>query len=156
MAASAILLRDGSVLLVLRGQGANAGLWSAPGGRLEPGETPAEAARRETLEETGLAANIAGTLGILRVRADCATGDSGSGFDIHVHFGRAGPGQPVAASDAAQAALVPLADVRSLATTEGLIDLIETAATRLSGNSEGTTALDAANPPRIDVTGSQR
>jgi 8-oxo-dGTP diphosphatase len=30
------------------------GTWSAPGGKLEPNETPLEAAIRETLEETGM------------------------------------------------------------------------------------------------------
>jgi 8-oxo-dGTP pyrophosphatase MutT (NUDIX family) len=30
------------------------GVWMPPGGHLDPGETPWEAARRETIEETGL------------------------------------------------------------------------------------------------------
>lgn len=33
-----------------------AGLWEWPGGRVEPGESPCEAAVRELLEETGVAA----------------------------------------------------------------------------------------------------
>src|SRR3954452_10171682 len=31
------------------------GIWVRPGGHVDPGETPAEAARREAVEETGLA-----------------------------------------------------------------------------------------------------
>ena len=49
-------LRDGEVLLMHRKQEPNAGLWVAPGGKVEPGESPYETARREFAEETGLEA----------------------------------------------------------------------------------------------------
>ena len=45
------------VLLIHKKTGLGAGLINAPGGRIEEGETPAEAAVRETLEETGMAAS---------------------------------------------------------------------------------------------------
>jgi len=48
-------LRDDQVLLVRRSTEPNRGLWVAPGGKLEPGESPAECAVREMHEETGLA-----------------------------------------------------------------------------------------------------
>lgn len=43
------------VLLVRRGKAPNLGSWALPGGGQELGETAAEAARREILEECGLA-----------------------------------------------------------------------------------------------------
>ncbi|MBN1979456.1 MAG: NUDIX domain-containing protein [Anaerolineae bacterium] len=49
-------LHDGEVLLMHRKQEPNLGLWIAPGGKLDPGESPYEAARREFAEETGLEA----------------------------------------------------------------------------------------------------
>ncbi|NVI92953.1 NUDIX hydrolase, partial [Actinomadura sp. BRA 177] len=46
-----------SVILIKRAyRGRNAGQWGLPGGRLEAGETPAEAALRGLHEEIGLAA----------------------------------------------------------------------------------------------------
>jgi len=55
--ALAIPLREGRVLVGRRPPGSHlGGLWEFPGGRIEPGEEPAAAARRELDEETGLTA----------------------------------------------------------------------------------------------------
>jgi len=48
---SAYPVRDGKVLLLKHKK---LGLWLAPGGHIDEGETPDEAARRELKEETGL------------------------------------------------------------------------------------------------------
>jgi 8-oxo-dGTP diphosphatase len=47
-------LRDEQVLLLRRATEPNRGLWVAPGGKLDHGESPAECAVREMREETGL------------------------------------------------------------------------------------------------------
>src|SRR5690242_11528401 len=43
---------------------ADKNIWVTPGGLIEPGEQPADAALRETWEETGLIAEITGILGV--------------------------------------------------------------------------------------------
>ncbi len=50
-----VVLRGEEVLLVRRAKAPAAGAWSVPGGAQELGETVEAAARRELLEETGLA-----------------------------------------------------------------------------------------------------
>jgi len=49
-------IHDDEVLLHRRVKDPNKGLWVAPGGKLEPEESPTECAIREMHEETGLAA----------------------------------------------------------------------------------------------------
>jgi ADP-ribose pyrophosphatase YjhB (NUDIX family) len=50
--------RDDEVLLMHRQKEPNLGLWVAPGGKLEPGESPHDAARRELAEEAGLTLEV--------------------------------------------------------------------------------------------------
>lgn len=45
---------DGRLLLIRRAHDPSAGLWSVPGGRVEDGESDAQAVVRELREETGL------------------------------------------------------------------------------------------------------
>jgi len=47
-------IHDGQVALLRRRQPPNRGLWSPPGGKVEPGESPLANALRELAEETGL------------------------------------------------------------------------------------------------------
>lgn len=58
VAVGAVVFRDGKVLLVRRAHMPGKGLWAIPGGRVNPGETLPEAARREILEETGVVINL--------------------------------------------------------------------------------------------------
>jgi 8-oxo-dGTP diphosphatase len=55
----AILCRDGRILVIRhRHDDPAKEYWVLPGGGLEPGETPAEGARREMREETGLTVRV--------------------------------------------------------------------------------------------------
>src|SRR5215468_7595712 len=60
---AAVVLHDEQmrILLCLH---ADKNIWVTPGGLIEPGEQPADAAIRETLEETGLIIELTGILGV--------------------------------------------------------------------------------------------
>src|SRR5690349_19848377 len=64
IAVLAVVVRGGRALIVQRAQQPNAGRWGFPGGVLELGETVAEGAMRELLEETGIIAEPAGILDV--------------------------------------------------------------------------------------------
>jgi len=55
LAASVAMVHRSEVLLIQRNRPPSEGLWTLPGGRLEPGETAEACAEREIREELGLA-----------------------------------------------------------------------------------------------------
>lgn len=62
-AAGVLIVEPGKGLLLQRRS--DNGLWGIPGGYLEPGESPEEAARREAKEETGLTVGALSLLGVV-------------------------------------------------------------------------------------------
>lgn len=63
VAAYAVIERHGEILLTHWRRGRMHG-WTLPGGGIEPGEDPRDAAVREVREETGLSAVLGGLLGV--------------------------------------------------------------------------------------------
>ena len=63
LAVSAVIFRDGKVLLLKRAKSPGHGFWSLPGGRVEFGESLHTALAREVDEETGLKIDIVALAG---------------------------------------------------------------------------------------------
>lgn len=128
--ASIAVFKGNAVLLVKRARSPWRGLWSLPGGRLEAGEGPREAALRELEEETGTTAEVKGLLDTVEIAAG---GDDGKPlkYRLEVFYGRYGTGALRAESDAAEARWVAVGDLEKLGLTEGTAALIRIAAERL-------------------------
>lgn len=115
----AIAVFDESILLIRRGRGPAQGTWSIPGGRVEAGETLAEAVVRELAEETGLDGVCESLVGwVERI---------GPGYhyvimDFAVTIMT--DAEPVAGDDAAEARWVPLASVAEMSLAEGLAEFL--------------------------------
>ena len=122
-AASAAIFRGEAVLLVQRGEPPLAGLWSVPGGHIEPGETARMAALREVMEETGVSARIDGLVHV-QDAINAPDGIIASHHVIVFHQGQWLSGEPRAASDAAQARFVAFQDLGRLAMTPDAEKLI--------------------------------
>ena len=122
-AASLAVFRGDSLLLVARGKGTFAGLWSLPGGHIEPGERAAAAALRETVEETGVTTDEAALVDVhevlLRDGAELV-----AHYLIVVFWAEWREGEPRAQGDAASARFVPLGELERYPLTEGLAPLI--------------------------------
>lgn len=113
---------SGRLLLVRRGNAPGRGLWSVPGGRVEPGETDVEAVTREVREETGLSVTVGGLAGTVLRPAPRGL------YEIHDYRCQVIGGQLRAGDDAIDAAWVTAAIFTTLqregALTIGLADAL--------------------------------
>jgi ADP-ribose pyrophosphatase YjhB (NUDIX family) len=64
LVAGCLVIDAGRVLLLRRGNEPRIGTWTFPGGYVDLGETPAQAALRETFEEVGMRVTADGLLGV--------------------------------------------------------------------------------------------
>jgi 8-oxo-dGTP diphosphatase len=132
------IIRDdsGRLLLIKRGHEPGLGLWSLPGGRIEAGESDAEALMRELREETGLIVRPGKLIGSARQLAaddgeqgDHEQGDRNQGdreLDIRDYAATVIGGSLAAGDDAAEAAWVSVAGLYDLPLTEGLLEALTT------------------------------
>lgn len=115
----AVAVFDDSILLVRRGRGPALGTWSVPGGRVEPGETLAEAVVRELAEETGLAGVCESLVGWAE---RIEPGYHYVILDFMVTI--VTDADPVAGDDAAEARWVPMSEVTDLTLADGLAEFL--------------------------------
>ena len=114
---------EGRLLLVQRANEPGRGLWSVPGGRVEPGETAREAVVREVAEETGLPVVVTGLAGVVERAAP-----GGGVYVIEDFTARLAPGTDPDAlrsgDDASAAAWVPVDELDRLPCVEGLLEAL--------------------------------
>jgi ADP-ribose pyrophosphatase YjhB (NUDIX family) len=115
------IVRDdaGRLLLIQRGHDPEAGRWSLPGGRIEPGESDTEALVREMLEETGLTVEPGPLVGAVE-----RPGAAGSVLDIRDYAATVIGGTLTAGDDAADAGWVTPSELAALPLTTGLAEAL--------------------------------
>lgn len=107
------------LLLVRRGHNPAAGTWSVPGGRVEAGETLAEAVVRELAEETGLEGVCGELLGWSEL-----VDEEDPVVILDFHATLLERAEPVAGDDATEARWVALGDVASYDLAPGLAEFL--------------------------------
>ncbi len=112
------VVRDaaGRLLLVRRANPPAQGTWSLPGGRIEPGESEADAVRRELGEETGLQVEAGPLIGTTEI-----DGPGGLTYEVRDYACTVVGGTLVAGDDASDVGWFGPDEVDGLRTPAGLV-----------------------------------
>ncbi|MET0429552.1 MAG: NUDIX hydrolase [Microvirga sp.] len=129
LAASVAVFRNGRVLLASRGRPPGEGLYSLPGGRVEPGETLADAALRELREEVGIEAGVIGRLGWVEVIERDESGRVRQHLVVAAHAAAWMAGEPRTGPEAKDVRWTTERDAAELPVTEGLAAILAEAFT---------------------------
>lgn len=130
-AVSGAIFQCEQVLLVRRAKPPALGLWSLPGGHIEPGETAAAAVLRELMEETGVSARLGGVADAVDVINRDLSGRISFHRVIVVFYGVWVGGEPLAGSDVSAAEWRHPREIPILPVTAGLLDAVQRAWLRL-------------------------
>ncbi len=117
---SVCVWRGDEVLMIRRGSPPSKGLWAPVGGKVEWGETLADAARREVREEAGIDCDIAG---FSQLR-ELVGADSPHHVVLAVFAARWLSGEPVAGDDADQAEWASADRLANYELVEGVLPYI--------------------------------
>jgi 8-oxo-dGTP diphosphatase len=115
----AILTDGGRILLIRRGHEPEAGRWSLPGGRIEPGETDHQALVREVREETGLEVTAGPLVGAVDRAAS-----GGRVLAIRDYVANITGGTLAAGDDADDARWFSMRELHSLPLSTGLLEAL--------------------------------
>ncbi len=127
LAVSAAILRDGRLLIVRRNRAPALGLFTLPGGVVEPGETLIEAVAREVKEETGLVCEPLSLIGQREAIMRDAAGKVKRHFVILAFAARYVAGEVVLNEELGEARWIGPDGLRGLETTDGLDEIVSAA-----------------------------
>ena len=115
------VVRDegGRLLLIRRGHPPGEGLWSLPGGRVEPGESDVVAVARELWEETGLRTEVGELIAVV-----ARPGPGDVVYDIYEYTATPVGGTLRPGDDASDVRWVDESGLRALPITPGLLEAL--------------------------------
>lgn len=132
-AVSAAIFSRGQILLGQRAKPPLEGIWSLPGGHVEPGEKARDAVMRELDEETGMAPDILGVANVTDVILRSDDGGLRAQYVITVFYGTSDERELSPGSDCKAAEWVDIGKLDDRELTRGTREIILEAKRLLDG-----------------------